>query len=196
VIVGFTVVLAGGLLLTPGFQEGRDFSGIQLETIAGSILIWVRSITGGDPGLFTAAGAAYVETSALMLFVGVALAAMTLWLTRSMWRREVTVAHAAQAVGILTLALLLFSPLLSAQFLLWLTPWLVFFPASRSQPLFVILGGVTLVLLLQWAPKNVLWQTGLLVRNGLLLAMAAEMIREVLAPRVAARAAVSTLESA
>lgn len=180
--VGFAAVLAGGLLLTPGFQEGRDFSGIQLETIAGSILVWLRSVAGADSGLFTAAGAAYVEAPPVMLLVGLALASTTLWLTRSIWRREVTVVHAAQAVGIVTAALLLFSPLLSAQFLLWLTPWLVFFPAGRSQPLFVLLGGVTLVLLLQWAPNNLVWQTGLLVRNGLLLAVVAEMIREVLTP--------------
>jgi len=184
IIVGFTVVLVGGLLFTPGFQEGRDFSGIQLETIAGSVLIWLRSIAGGDSGLFTAAGAAYVEAPAAALLVGVVLAGATLWFTRSIWRREVTVAHAAQAVGVITMALLLFSPLLSAQFLVWLTPWLVFFPAGRSQPLFVVLGGVTLVLLLHWAPHNVVWQSGLLVRNGLLLATAVEMIREVRLPAI------------
>lgn len=175
----FAIVLSGGLLLTPGFQEGRDFSGVHLETMIGSLLAWIRSIAGRDSGLGMAAGAVYVAAPTLALLVGPALGGLLVWKTRALWKRAVTVRNAAQLMAVLTFALLLSSPLLSAQFLLWLTPWIVFFPSGAMRRLFVVQGLATTSLLAFWAPRDLLWQSVLLARNALLLLFAWELVRYV-----------------
>lgn len=173
----FAVALGGGLLLTPGFQEGRDFSGIHLETVAGSVIALVSSLFGSGADLAVAAGATYVAAPTWVLAVGPALAATLLWGTRRLWRAEPGPGSGARLAGVLTLALLLASPLLSAQFLLWLTPWLIFFGGRRLPRLFVGVGLVTLGLLAFWGPANVWWQLALAGRNLLLLAVAWELVR-------------------
>lgn len=178
-LFAFTGGLATALLATPGFQEGRDFSGVHLETMAGSAIAWLRTIAGADSGLGRSAGAVYVSAPSIVLAVGAILAALLLLASRSMWRRPVTVSHAAQQAGVLTLALLLASPLLSAQFLLWLTPWLIFFRSRRISALMIGSGLLTTVLLALWGPSELWWQTVLLARNVLLLFIAVEMVRVV-----------------
>ena len=175
--VGFAVVLVGALSLTSGFREGRDFSGVHLETVAGSVLVWVRSLRGIDSGMVTAAGAAYVEAPIGFLLIGPALGGALLLFTRSMWRNPVSPKAAAQLVGVVTFALLLMSPLMSAQFLLWLTPWLIFFNSGRLRRMFVVAALLTVALLLHWAPVNLVWQSGLVIRNVLFVVMATELIR-------------------
>lgn len=191
-LVGFAVALGGGLLLTPGFQEGREFSGVHLETIAGSVIVWLRSVFGAESGIFGAAGATYVSAPGVTLLVGAFLGAGLLWLTRSLWRHAVSTRTAVQLVGVVTLALLLASPLLSAQFLLWLTPWLVFFESRRLERMFLAANVVNLALMLDFSPAEFIWQSGLLLRNGLLVAMAVHLVmlvrqRAATGERVAAR---------
>lgn len=176
-LAAFTAVLGAVLLLTPGFQEGRDFSGVHLETMAGSLLAWIRSLGGADSGLGMSAGAVYVAAPGAVLVVGITLGSGLLWLTRRLWRQPVSLSSAAQLVGLLTMAMLLASPLLSAQFLLWLTPWIIFFPGSRIRRLFIAAGLATTGLLALWDPNEVVWQSVLLARNVLLLGVAWEMVR-------------------
>lgn len=175
-LVGFAVVLGGGLLLTPGFQEGREFSGVHLETVAGSVIVWLRSVFGAESGIFGAAGATYVSAPGVTIMVGAFLGGALLWLTRSLWRNAVSTRSAVQLVGIVTFALLLASPLLSAQFLLWLTPWLVFFESKPLERMFLAANVVNLALMLDFSPGEFIWQSGLLLRNGLLVAMAVHLV--------------------
>lgn len=174
--VAFTVVLGGSLLLTPGFQEGRDFSGIHLETVAGSVIALFSSLFGTGADLAVAAGATYVAAPTWVLAVGPALAGALLWGTRRLWSAPVGPGAAARLAGVLTLGLLLASPLLSAQFLLWLTPWLIFFESRRLRRLFIGLGVVTLAMLAFWGPANVWWQLALAARNILLVAAGWELV--------------------
>lgn len=178
---GFAAVLGGVLLLTPGFQEGRDFSGVHLETIAGSGLVWLRSATGADAGIAMAAGAIYVSAPAATLLVGVALGTATAWSARPALTAPFTIGAAARLVGVATAALLLVSPLFSAQFLLWLTPWLLFF-GGRTRRSFLVAATITLLLMSLWAPTNLWWQSGLVIRNGAFLAMVVQMALEIRQP--------------
>ena len=183
VLVGSTVAFAAALLATPGFQQGREFSGIQLETIAGSLLTWVRSLRGSDPGLFVAAGSTYVSAPAWVLVVGPVIAAWLLWRSRRAWREPLSIRPALLLTGLAALALLIASPLLSAQFLIWLTPWM----AAAERPtrnVFALCAAVTTGLLAFWSLGALAWHTALLARNAGLIGCGLLLVRD-LAPEPA-----------
>lgn len=163
--VALSGLLGVGLLLTPGFSEGRSFSGIHLETVAGSWLASFRHLTGADPQIASAAGAKYVAASNWIVIgnavIGLAATVPALWKTR---RTDVRV-----QLGLLAYCVLLISPLLSAQFVSW--P-LVFVAFVASAPLMLVAGtGVlTTATLLLWAPLSGWWIGLVALRNLALLA--------------------------
>ena len=176
-LVGFAAVVAAALLATPGFQQGREFTGIQLETIAGSFLTWIRSIRGDDPGLFIAAGSTYVSAPSWVLAVGPILGASLLWRSRRAWSESPAVRPALLLTGLATLALLISSPLLSAQFLIWLTPW--FAAAQReTRRLFAACALLTTGLLAFWSLGDAVWHSVLVARNVGLIGCGLLLVRD------------------
>jgi hypothetical protein len=173
--VVITGLLSVGLVLTPGFSEGRSFSGIHLETVTGSLLATFRHVTGADPQIASAAGARYVAGPNWIVitnaFIGLAATGPFLWSTR---RAAVPV-----QLSLLTYCLLLVSPLLSAQFLSW--P-LVFLALVATAPVAVVAatGLLTSATLLLWAPSSGWWIGLVALRNLVLLATPWLIARRVL----------------
>jgi len=173
VAVAFTAVLVGGLLLTPGFRQGRAFTGIHMETLVGSLLVLARLAGRGHLVLLDSAGATYVAVGtwapALNALVGIGVALTAL----PVRRRPFTWPGALRLLTVLVLALLLASPLLSAQFLFWATPFAALSGSGVTRRRLGLAVGLTTLLFSFWAPTALWWAGALVGRNLLLLATAA-----------------------
>lgn len=166
-LVAVTLALAAWLISTPGFSEGRSFTGVHIETMVGSALLFAGNLGDGTATVTHTAGAIYVGEGALPAivngFVGLAVAAAVVARLRRF-------PDTATALALLTLTLLLVSPLLSAQMLLWPTVFLAVMPAAPHR-LVAAVAVVTSALLLWWYPASAWWAGAALVRNVALLAI-------------------------
>ncbi len=169
--VVFAVGLIAVLLATPGFQAGREFSGIHMESIAGSLVLAWRHVTGRPLDLATFAGATYIQvgqwTLAVNLAIGAAIGVTALTALRRPYQRAATPAVLAVA----TFAVITASPLLSAQFLLWPTPFLAFSSHRGLQAMWVAMSSATVLSLALWDPGGSWWAGMLLARNALLVSI-------------------------
>jgi len=168
VFVATAAVLAAVLLATPGFRSGRSFTGIHIETLAGSLVLLSRPMQEIPVQIVTAAGAVYVEAGpwAIManLAAGLSVAGASLVLLRRNNRSDHWLLSSA------VFAVLLASPLLSAQFLLWVTPFAALV-VRRSLHMFLAgAGAMTTALLTWWEPASFGWAVLLVSRNLLLIA--------------------------
>ncbi len=180
-IVAFTMSLTTFLILTPGFQSGRAFRGIHLETLVGSILLFVRVLSGDTPGTFHDAGALYLTAGGWQVAINVAigtvfgLVALRALRHRFSWRR----AHILGAA--LTLAVILGSPLFSPQFLIWVVPFLTLVAGPRTIKLWVAMTLVTILYVGFWDVPSLWWSAALLARNILFVILAVEVTRSAVA---------------
>lgn len=177
VVIGtFTVALTGLLLLTPGFREGRAFTGVHLETVSGSVTLLARLVLGREHGFVGTAGAYYVEVSwwaavfNLILGSAFGLAFVTRF-QRSGWQGYMWLA------GGMTFAIMLASPLLSAQFMVWITPFVALLAPQHLVRMMGYISLVTITLLIFWQPPSALWALGLVIRNAMLLGLGVELLR-------------------
>ncbi len=166
-LVAVTLALAAWLLATPGFSEGRSFTGVHIETVVGSALLFAGNLGDGTATVTHTAGAIYIGKGSLPAiangFIGLAVAAVVMVRLRRF-------PDTATALALLTLTLLLVSPLLSAQMLLWPTVFLALSPAGPHR-LVAAVAVVTSGLLLWWYPASAWWAGAALVRNAALLAI-------------------------
>lgn len=180
-IVAFTMSLTTFLILMPGFQSGRAFRGIHLETLVGSILLLVRILSGDTPGTFHDAGALYLTAGGWQVAINVAigtvfgLVALRALRHRFSWRR----AHILGAA--LTLAVILGSPLFSPQFLIWVVPFLTLVAGPRTIKLWVAMTLVTILYVGFWDVPSLWWSAALMVRNILFVILAVEVTRSAVA---------------
>lgn len=160
--IGF---VAAWLLTTPGFTAGRAFSGVQIETLVGSLLLAGGHMTGDPAVIREAAGSLYVGPDAALAantLVGLGVIGLTIARLRR-WPDSVTVL----ALGVY--GLLLVSPLLSAQMLLWPTIFVAALPRAPLR-LVAVTGLTTTLLLTAWDPNTAWWALVLVVRNTAFLA--------------------------
>lgn len=172
-LLSFTVAMVLGLVLLPGFQSGRSFTGIHLETVVGSLLLIGRQVTGAELGTLPDAGALYIEAAPWMVVVnalfGLGFAA---WALRALkgpfsWERANLLAAA------LTLAMILASPIFSPQFLIWPVVFLAISPVRRSTGLFLAVALVSLLYVGFWDHTAYWWSIVLLGRNVLFVILVA-----------------------
>lgn len=160
-----TALMAAGLLLTQGFREARSFTGIHVETVAGSLLTTLRLATGADPASIGAANAHYVDATGWVVLANAALGAAVVAAAFIVGRPR----DEATQLALLAYGVILVSPLLSAQFVVWPTIFVAL--TARGPVRFVAAtGALTTVLLLLWAPMSLWWEVLLVLRNGMLLA--------------------------
>lgn len=170
--VAFTGILALALLATPGFREGREFVGVHMETLTGSLLVTWRLLTGAPTGIVGAAGATYVEAGTWatvgngLVGLGIGGAALLVLRTKFHWLGGVALA------GALTYAIMFASPLLSAQFLIWPTPFLALAASRRVRWAAAAAALLTTLLFSVWTYDALWWNVGLVARNLLLLGVA------------------------
>jgi len=169
------VVLA--LAFLPGFQSGREFTGIQQETMVGSILQIVRLSTGDDLGIEPDAGSIYLVAEPWMVAANVMFGALLgIWALLGLrspftWRRGFVMSAA------LTLALLIASPLLSPQFLVWPTAFLAIVAGRRIMWSFVAMCLVTTLYVGLWDNDTMWWSSLLLIRNIMLVVITVMVVR-------------------
>ena len=163
------------LLGTPGFRAGRSFSGIHLETFAGALVGFIRSVRGEQLGLFEAAGAVYIDvpdaTPYIQAGLGIGIGLVFAWLVMKNPPTSNQVPHLLAGV---TLALLLASPLLSAQFLLWPLLFIALIPAKVPRWGAFVLSILTLAYVVLWTGLFTwpgLWLGLIVVRNAVMLLM-------------------------
>jgi hypothetical protein len=166
-LAGFCLAVVAGLVLTPGFQSGRSFSGIHQETLVGSVLLFGRHLIGFDLGIFQDAGATYVEAATWLAMLNLAIgSAIGLWALTGV-RHEFTWRRALVMLSALTLALLLASPLFSPQFLVWPIAFLALVAGRKFMVLFTASSVVTILYVGFWDDTAFWWQTLLVSRNAL-----------------------------
>lgn len=163
-----TVALSAWLLATPGFTSGREFTGVHLETVAGSAMLVFDHVAGETLGITSTAGALYIGGGVAPAILNAAVAVVVSAVALRRAGRRSTIPTPA-ALAILTYALLLASPLLSAQMLLWPT---LFVAVSVAAPIALVAacGVATTALLTVWEPTALWWAGLLVVRNAALLA--------------------------
>lgn len=170
--VAFTGILGLSLLATPGFREGRQFVGVHMETLTGSLLVTWRLLTGTPTGIVGTAGATYVEAGTwatianALVGLGIGLTALLVLRTKFDWLGAVAL------TGVLTFAMMFASPLLSAQFLIWPTPFLALAATRRVRWLAATAALLTTLLFSVWTYDALWWNLGLVARNLLLLGAA------------------------
>jgi hypothetical protein len=168
----FTAVLMAALLSLPGFQSGRAFAGVHEETIAGSLVLLWRHITGTDLGIVLHAGAWYLKVGAWAAALNLAIGAgLGIWALTGV-RADFTWHRAHTMLSALVLALVLASPLLSPQFLVWPMAFLAIVIGRRPLIIATVTSIATIVLFGIWDPQAVWWSISLLGRNALVVALA------------------------
>jgi hypothetical protein len=176
------VALLAVVALLPGFREGRAFTGVHAETVAGNLLLLVRHITDADLGLIGAAGATYVEAPAIAIaanaMIGIVVGLVAL---RAMFQTTELVAL-LRICGLATLAIILISPLFSAQFVFWLTPFVPLLTRTNRQVAFVA-ALLSMLVAAFWNPFEAWWALEVAVRNGVVLLLAARWAAEVIRHR-------------
>lgn len=174
----FTVAMVVALVLLPGFQSGRAFTGIHLETIVGSVILFIRGLSGANLGILSEAGALYIATEPWLVAANIALGgAFALWALRGLrapfsWRRANVMAAA------LTMALMLASPLFSPQFLIWPVVFLAVAAGRRVALAFTLVSVVTIAYAAFWDHTALWWASLLLVRNVLFVALVFMLVRD------------------
>ncbi len=171
-LVAVTVGLWVALMLTPGFRAGRSFSGIHIETVAGSLILLWRHLAGQPLALATHARAGYVEVGPWAIALEAAIGAVVAAAALGAVRRPFRIGGVPAMLATATVAVLLGSPLLSAQFLLWPTPLLAFSDDRRVLRLWVPMSALTIGYLMFWSPASPWWAIAVVVRNLLLVAVA------------------------
>lgn len=169
----FCLGLAVFLMLLPGFQSGRAFSGIHQETVLGSLMLFWRHVTGADLGIIYEAGAIYLKASSWELVANLAIGAVLgLWALTGMRRSNFNWRGAHVLASALTLSLVVGSPLLSPQFLVWPVAFLALVAGRRVLILSTAVSGLTIFLIGFWANEAAWWSALLVVRNVMLVALA------------------------
>lgn len=179
----FTMSLALTLILLPGFQSGRAFRGIHLETVVGSLILTGRHLLGFPLGTLADAGALYIEAAPWLVATNVVFgASFGLWAMRGLrhpfsWRR----AHLV--VAALTLGLLLASPIFSPQFLVWPVAFLALIAGRHTTRMFVVISLLSIVYVGFWDDTALWWALLLLVRNVVFVVLVGLVVRDAAAGR-------------
>jgi hypothetical protein len=169
----FTAILALTLLALPGFQSGRSFSGVHQETLAGSLVLVWRHLTGTDLAIVGHAGAVYLEVGTWAVVLNLAVGGVLGVLALGGLRREFTWRRGHTVLAALVLAIIVASPLLSAQFLIWPSAFLALVAGRRFLAVSVAASILTVVLFGFWDREALWWALTLLGRNVLVLTLAA-----------------------
>jgi len=175
--LGATAAALGLIVLLPGFQQGRSFSGIHSETVVGDLILVFRNLVGTDLGLIRAAGATYVSAPASAVIVNAAIAipiiGVAIW---AVFHTSRTV-HLVSVVGLGVMGIILLSPLFSTQFVFWLVPFVVVL-SGRSRAIYIVAAALSTTTVAFWNPNEAWWAFGVLARNVVFLALALVWIQE------------------
>lgn len=189
-LAGFALLLIGSLALTSGFRAAREFSGLHIETLMGSLVGLVRSFRPEGVSMAFHAGAVYIEVPTAVIWVQVAVGCTTLgaivWGSRS---QAYDIHRLILCIAGLVLLVLLAGPLFSAQFLLWVLPLLVMIGNRRLETLGALSGVLTLAYLLGWewqVARPGVWLLVVATRNLLLCVALVCVIRGLRRPTEAA----------
>jgi len=165
------------IALTPGFREGREFSGIHTETVVGSLALVFRSLRGVDAQLIGAAGASYTAVPAAFVGVNALFGVPFLVVAGIQTFRTSDPARLIRTIGLGVLGVLLASPLFSTQFVFWLVPFVIF-TRQRARQTFLLVSILTLLSIMVWAPRTLFWDVIVLGRNVLLILLGIVWVRE------------------
>ena len=176
VLGGSGLVVGAVLLSLPGFQSGRAFSGIHQETVAGSVILFWRHLSGARLGHIYQAGAVYIDTAWWVPLVNFAFGASLGVLALTGIRKQFNWRRAHLMAAALTCSLLLASPLLSAQFLVWPVAFLALVARYRVIALHTAASLITVVLVGFWDNHEFWWSSALLARNLILIALTTTLV--------------------
>ncbi len=165
-LVAVTAGLGIALLAAPGFTAGRTFSGVQIETMVGSLLLVSGHVRGVPATIQEAAGSLYVGTGAWPALVNASIGVV---LVVTAVRRAGRFPSDAAGLAIAVYGILLVSPLLSAQMLVWPTLFVATLAVAPAGTI-AATGLATTALLTLWNPGGALWAVLLLARNLVLAA--------------------------
>jgi len=175
VAAGVAAVVSLGVLglvsMTPGFQDGRAFTGIHSETIVGNLVLVGRHLTGSATGIDMTAGAAYVDVASIAVLLNLAIGGWFLVRGAVPAMRSYPIEHLVVPLGLAVMGIVLAGPLLSTQFIIWLVPFVMFLDRP-NRLLFIGIGLVSMTSIIWWDPSSAVWAATILVRNVMLIALA------------------------
>lgn len=169
-----SALLLIGLLLLPGFREGRAFNGVHSETVSGAAVIAARTAAGTPLELLYEAGATYVSVPTWAWFLNLNIAVLIGVLAFARYRPGFTIDRAVRVLSASILFILLIAPTLSPQFLLWPTAFLALHRSVVVRRIAAIVMTLTLVYMIGWNSDfvgNPWWIYLLNMRNLALIAL-------------------------
>lgn len=155
---------------TPGFQDGRAFTGIHSETVVGNLVLVGRHMTSSATGIDMTAGAAYVDVAALAVLLNLAVGGWFLVRGAIPAMGSYPADRLVIPLGLAVLGIVLAGPLLSTQFIIWLVPFVMFL-ARPNRWLFLGIGFASLASIVWWDPSSAIWAATILARNTMLIAL-------------------------
>jgi hypothetical protein len=180
VSVGVSIAALVVVASQEGFQAGREFDGIHTETLIGSTVVLWRHLMGDPLQIFSVAGARYVAAPDWSVAVNAIAGLIAAGVAVVVARRKLDDRRIISLIGFSILAIILVSPLFSTQFIFWLAPF-VAGTAVVNRKLYVAGALFALASITIFHDKTLLWSVEVFAVNVLMLALAFEWGRRLLA---------------